>query len=38
MAAGYPIRLALLSPSATHRSQMATPKAWQAEARIAMGR
>jgi hypothetical protein len=38
MAARYPIRLAPLSLSATHRSQMPTPTAWQAEACIAMGR
>ncbi len=37
MAARYPIRLAPLPLSATHRSQMPTPTAWQAEARIAMG-
>jgi hypothetical protein len=38
MAARYPIRLAPLPLSAMHRSQMPTAKAWQAEARIAMGR
>ena len=37
MAARYPIRLAPLLLSATNRSQMPTPTAWQAEARIAMG-
>jgi hypothetical protein len=38
MAARYPIRLAPLPLSATHRSQMPTPTAWQTEARVAIGR
>jgi hypothetical protein len=37
MAARYAIRLAPLPLSATHRSQMPTPTAWQAEAGVAMG-
>jgi hypothetical protein len=38
MAARYQIRLAPLPLSATHRGQMPTPTAWQAEARVAIGR
>jgi hypothetical protein len=38
MSARYPIRLISLSLSATNRSQMPTPTAWQVEACMAMGR